>query len=105
MARNSVAAASTLPLRCSSAACSARALSDGVAPAAEGFESRTGRGVMGRVDGRAVALGNARLLAELGVAAGEVVDLLAAGDAGDRDGSLVGGAFDGGEEPQGAHRA
>ncbi|HET9272137.1 MAG TPA: heavy metal translocating P-type ATPase [Vicinamibacterales bacterium] len=38
---------------------------------AEGFESRTGKGVVGRVDGRPVALGNASLLTELGVAAGE----------------------------------
>ncbi len=34
---------------------------------AEDFEALTGKGVRGRVDGRAVALGNARLLAELGV--------------------------------------
>jgi Cu+-exporting ATPase len=34
---------------------------------AEGFASRTGRGVVGRVAGRAVALGNAALLAEEGV--------------------------------------
>ena len=33
----------------------------------ESFESRTGRGVVGRVEGRAVALGNAKLMAELGV--------------------------------------
>ena len=38
---------------------------------AEAFESRTGKGVMGRVDGRSVALGNVSLLAELGVAAGD----------------------------------
>jgi Cu+-exporting ATPase len=38
---------------------------------AEAFESRTGKGVMGRVDGRSIALGNASLLAELGVAAGD----------------------------------
>jgi Cu+-exporting ATPase len=40
-------------------------------PAADAFESRTGKGVVGRVDGRAVALGNLRLLDELGVQAGE----------------------------------
>jgi Cu+-exporting ATPase len=34
---------------------------------ATGFESRTGRGVVGRVDGRQVAVGNAALLRELGV--------------------------------------
>jgi P-type Cu+ transporter len=37
---------------------------------AENFESVTGKGVRGRVDGKEVALGNARLLADLGVAAG-----------------------------------
>jgi Cu+-exporting ATPase len=36
---------------------------------AQEFESVTGKGVRGRVDGRAVALGNARLLEDLGVAA------------------------------------
>ena len=44
----------------------------GVAPArATGFESLTGRGVTGTVDGRAVALGNRALLEELGVDPGE----------------------------------
>jgi P-type Cu+ transporter len=38
---------------------------------AEAFESVTGKGVRGRVDGRPVALGNAKLLADLSVAAGE----------------------------------
>jgi Cu+-exporting ATPase len=33
----------------------------------EGFESITGKGVRGTVDGRAVAIGNAKLLADLGV--------------------------------------
>ena len=37
---------------------------------ATGVETLPGRGVRGRVDGRAVALGNARLLAELGVDSG-----------------------------------
>jgi P-type Cu+ transporter len=36
-------------------------------PAAHEFKALTGRGVSGHVDGRAVALGNARLLDELGV--------------------------------------
>jgi Cu+-exporting ATPase len=35
--------------------------------AAEAFESITGKGVMGRVSGRAVALGNPRLMQDLGV--------------------------------------
>ncbi|MDQ5871792.1 MAG: heavy metal translocating P-type ATPase, partial [Acidobacteriota bacterium] len=40
----------------------------GIQPAnAESFESRTGAGVVGRVEGHAVALGNRRLLEELGV--------------------------------------
>ena len=40
----------------------------GIEPAqAESFESRTGAGVAGRVDGHAVALGNRRLIEELGV--------------------------------------
>ncbi len=38
---------------------------------AEDFEALTGKGVTGVVDGRAVALGNARLLADLGLAGGE----------------------------------
>jgi Cu+-exporting ATPase len=40
---------------------------------AEQFESITGKGVRGRVDGRIVALGNARLLADLGVSASDLV--------------------------------
>jgi Cu+-exporting ATPase len=45
----------------------------GVAPArAESFESRTGSGVVGGVEGRAVALGNSRLLEELGVKTDEL---------------------------------
>ena len=39
---------------------------------AESFEARTGKGVVGRVEGRTVALGNTALLADLGVAAGDV---------------------------------
>jgi Cu+-exporting ATPase len=42
----------------------------GIQPAhAESFESRTGAGVVGRVEGHALALGNRRLLEELGVKA------------------------------------
>ena len=48
------------------------ALGRGIALAApEDFESRAGRGVLGRVDGRRAALGNLRLLEELGVAPGD----------------------------------
>jgi Cu+-exporting ATPase len=39
-------------------------------PAAESFQSRTGRGVVGTVDGRTVAIGNQALLEELGASAG-----------------------------------
>ncbi len=42
------------------------------------FESRTGRGVVGEVDGRPVALGNRRLLAELGVDPGPLAERAAA---------------------------
>jgi Cu+-exporting ATPase len=43
----------------------------GVSPGpVEAFRSRTGRGVLGMAGGRRVALGNARLLEELGIAAG-----------------------------------
>jgi len=38
---------------------------------AESFEARTGKGVVGHVEGRTVALGNAALLSDLGVTAGE----------------------------------
>jgi P-type Cu+ transporter len=45
----------------------------GLAPArAESFESLTGRGVRGTVEGRAVAIGNLKLLEELGVDAGDL---------------------------------
>ncbi len=40
--------------------------------AATDFDSRTGRGVTGRVDGRSVALGNSALLGELGLDASEL---------------------------------
>ncbi|MDB5378574.1 MAG: copper-translocating P-type ATPase, partial [Rubritepida sp.] len=36
-------------------------------PAVEGFDAPTGRGVLGRVEGHAVAIGNARLMEEQGV--------------------------------------
>jgi Cu+-exporting ATPase len=36
-------------------------------PAVEGFDAPTGRGVLGRVEGRALAIGNARLMEEQGV--------------------------------------
>jgi P-type Cu+ transporter len=38
---------------------------------ADAFEARTGKGVVGRVDGRTVGLGNLALLADLGVAPGD----------------------------------
>ena len=41
-------------------------------PGAESFESVTGKGVKGRVDGRAVALGNRRLLESLGIDPGDL---------------------------------
>jgi Cu+-exporting ATPase len=40
----------------------------------EGFEARTGRGVVGKLDGRTVGLGNAALMAELGVASDDLRD-------------------------------
>ena len=42
--------------------------------AAQDFESMTGKGVRGRIDGRAVALGNQRLLDELSLDAGDLLD-------------------------------
>ncbi|QEH31816.1 Silver exporting P-type ATPase [Aquisphaera giovannonii] len=45
----------------------------GLAPAKAGeFDSRTGRGVVGTVEGRKVAIGNAALMEELGVDPGEL---------------------------------
>ncbi|MBI1906715.1 MAG: heavy metal translocating P-type ATPase [Rhodocyclales bacterium] len=41
---------------------------------ADDFEAITGKGVKGRVDGKAVALGNAKLLEEFGVSAARFVD-------------------------------
>ncbi len=42
--------------------------------AAESFESRTGMGVAGRVEGRSVALGNPRMLGAIGVDAGALAE-------------------------------
>lgn len=42
---------------------------------AEGFEAITGKGVRGQVDGKAVALGNARLLADLGLDGGKASEM------------------------------
>jgi Cu+-exporting ATPase len=54
------------------AAILAGAAARGVAPTSvDAFRSRTGRGVIGEAGGRRVALGNARLLEELGIDAGE----------------------------------
>jgi Cu+-exporting ATPase len=51
----------------------------GQAPApAESFESRTGRGVTGRVEGHSVALGNRTLLGEIGVDAGALAEAASA---------------------------
>jgi Cu+-exporting ATPase len=41
---------------------------------ADGFESRTGRGILGTVNGKAVAVGNASLMTELGVDVSELGD-------------------------------
>jgi P-type Cu+ transporter len=43
-------------------------------PAAESFESITGQGVTGKVEGRAVALGNTHLLSSLNLNPGELAD-------------------------------
>ncbi|MDH5744485.1 MAG: heavy metal translocating P-type ATPase [Candidatus Aminicenantes bacterium] len=40
----------------------------------ESFESLTGRGVTGMIDGRKIALGNRKLLEELGIAPGELMN-------------------------------
>jgi P-type Cu+ transporter len=42
---------------------------------AEDFEAVTGKGVKGTVDGRAVALGNVRLLSDLGLDGGKLADI------------------------------
>ncbi len=54
--------------------------------AAQDFRSITGKGVVGAVDGRRVALGNQKLLDELGIAASELADRA---DALRRDGQTV----------------
>ncbi len=53
---------------------------------AEDFEARTGKGVEGKVDGKRVALGNLKLLEDLGVAA---ADLAAQADARRDEGETV----------------
>jgi Cu+-exporting ATPase len=54
------------------AAIVAAAREKGLAPSgSEGFQSFTGRGALGRVEGRAVAIGNQALLTELGVDLGD----------------------------------
>src|SRR5690606_20891965 len=45
------------------------------APAAASFETRTGKGVLGEVDGRKVALGTAALMAEVGVPEAQLAPL------------------------------
>ena len=44
-------------------------------PGATEFDSRTGRGVVGRVEGRSVGIGNAKLMEELGASAGSLADV------------------------------
>jgi Cu+-exporting ATPase len=47
----------------------------GISPSkVESFESLTGRGVTGMIDGRKLALGNRRLIEELGIATGDLPD-------------------------------
>ena len=70
------------------AAIVAGALQRGLAPAsADGFQSVTGKGVRGRVDGRDVALGNLPLLDDLGITAPDAA--IAAADDLRRDGQTV----------------
>jgi Cu+-exporting ATPase len=69
------------------AAIVAGAVERGVEPgSARDFRSVTGKGVTGTVDGRAVVLGNAALLAELGIDPG---DLRERAEAGRREGQTV----------------
>ncbi len=61
----------------------AQAIIDGARPAAAGaavtdFISRTGEGVLGTIDGRRIAVGNHRLLAELGIEVGTLAKRAAA---------------------------
>jgi Cu+-exporting ATPase len=70
------------------AAIVAGALQRGLAPAsADAFQSVTGKGVRGRVDGRDVALGNLSLLSELGIPVPDAA--VAAADELRRDGQTV----------------
>ena len=55
-------------------------------PESEGFESITGQGVTGRVDGRDTAVGNRALMAALGI---DIADLAAAADAQFESGATV----------------
>ncbi len=41
---------------------------------AEGFQSITGKGVIGKVEGRVVALGNSKLLEQLAIGAGDMIE-------------------------------
>ncbi len=62
----------------------------GVEPGrAEEFQSTTGKGVRGKVEGRQVALGNRALMEELSVEAGALGDLPARAEALRRDGQTV----------------
>ena len=56
---------------------------------AEEFQSATGKGVRGKVEGRQVALGNRALMDELGVELGALADLPARAEALRRDGQTV----------------
>jgi len=55
-------------------------------PPVEGFDAPTGRGVLGRVEGRALAIGNARLMEEQGV---DVAGIAAEAERLRREGSTV----------------
>ncbi|MDX1644262.1 MAG: HAD-IC family P-type ATPase, partial [Thermoanaerobaculia bacterium] len=62
------------------AAAVVRAAEEAEAPSrsVSGFESKTGKGVVGEVDGRRVAVGNTRLMDDLGIPTGEAEDRLEA---------------------------
>ena len=80
----SLQAASEHPL---AAAVRARALADGVhPPPVTGFRALAGRGVAAELDGRALVLGNRRLLQELGI---EMAPLLDRADALEAEGRTV----------------
>jgi len=59
------------------------------APAAASFETRTGKGVLGEVDGRKVALGTAALMAEVGVPEAQLAPLCERADRRRADGETV----------------